>query len=313
MQSAFPIAVSTLALFVASGCRASSAATVVEGSTNRRPRIAAERIELAAPSPSFASRSPAPEEGPEKDEAPSDDAGDLALKLSNPIADLISVPIQGNWDTGIGPADADLITVNVQPVVPFSIGRDWNLVTRTIVPIIAPESPTTGGREESGLGDVIESLFFSPKAPTASGWIWGVGPAFLFPTASEDELGSDRWAAGPTAVVLKQENGWTYGALANHLWSFAGDDDRPDVNATFLQPFLSFTTQSHTTWTLNTESTYDWERSQWTVPIQGQVSQLLMIGRLPVSVGFGYRQFVEAPRRGPDWGLRFVLTFLFPR
>ena len=160
------------------------------------------------------------------DAAPVDETAELAKKLNNPVAALISVPIQTNWDTGIGPADADRTTINVQPVVPFSIDEDWNVISRTIVPIVDAESPLIGGSDESGLGDVLQSLFFSPKEPTDAGWIWGVGPALLFPTASEDELGSGKAAAGPTMVVLKQKEGWTYGALANHLWSYAGEDGR---------------------------------------------------------------------------------------
>lgn len=245
--------------------------------------------------------------------AAADDAAELAKKLSNPVAALISVPFQYNWDTGIGPADADRSTLNIQPVIPISLNQDWNLISRTIVPIIDADSPVVGGEDHSGLGDTSQSMFFSPKAPTASGWIWGAGPVFLLPTASNDALGSEKWGIGPTAVVLKQENGWTYGALANHIWSFAGDDKRADVNATFLQPFLSYTTKTHTSYTLNTESTYDWEADQWTVPISVVVSQLVKLGGKPVSFGFGYRNYVEAPSNGPDWGLRFVVTLLFPR
>jgi hypothetical protein len=245
--------------------------------------------------------------------APTDEAAELAKKLSNPVADLISVPIQGNWDTGIGPEDADRTTINVQPVIPFTLNADWNVISRTIIPFIDAESPTASGSDESGLGDISESLFFSPKKPTDSGWIWGAGPIFAFPTASDDTLGNDKWSIGPTVVVLKQDSGWTYGALANHLWSVAGDDDRADVNATFLQPFAAFTTKSQTTFTLNTESSYNWTESEWTVPINLQVTQLVKIGKLPMSFGIGYREYVEAPDGGPDWGLRFIVTFLFPK
>ncbi|MBI5040589.1 MAG: transporter, partial [Gammaproteobacteria bacterium] len=115
------------------------------------------------------------------------------------------------------------------------------------------------------------------------------------------------------AVVLKQENGWTYGALANHIWSVAGDDSRADVNATFLQPFISYTTKTYTTFSLNTESTYDWDAEQWTVPINAMASQLVKFGTQPVSFAVGYRNYVEAPAGGPDWGVRFVVTFLFPK
>jgi hypothetical protein len=234
------------------------------------------------------------------------------MKLQNPVADLVTVPIQNNWDFGIGPADATRFTANIQPVIPFSLGKDWLLITRTIVPLIRAESPVPGGDTESGLGDILQSFFFSPRAPVG-GWIVGVGPVISYPTASEDALGTEKWGLGPTAVAIRQEHGWTYGALVNHVWSVAGDESRADVSATFLQPVVSYTTKTHTTFGLNTEATYDWEQSRWTVPLNAIVSQLLLIGRLPVSLGLGARYYVEKPEGGPDWGLRFVVTFVFPK
>jgi hypothetical protein len=242
-----------------------------------------------------------------------DAAAELAKKLSNPIAALISVPIKMNWDTGIGAADADRTTLLVQPVIPFDLNSDWNLISRTIVPIIRAQSPVVGGKTESGVGDVLQSLFFSPKAPTSSGWIWGAGPVLLLPTASNNAVGGQKWGAGPTAVFLKQDSGWTYGLLTNHVWSFAGSSNRADVSATFLQPFLSFTNKTYTTFGLNTESTYDWKNSQWTVPINLTVSQLVKFGSQPVSFTAGYRNYVEKPVGGPNWGLSFSVTFLFPK
>jgi hypothetical protein len=245
--------------------------------------------------------------------AGADDGAELAKKLSNPIASLISVPMKLNWDTGIGPAGADRSTFIVQPVIPFSLGNDWNLISRTIVPFIDAKSPVAGGNDESGLGDITQSLFFSPKAPTSGGWIWGVGPVFLLRTATNNALGSEKWGAGPTAVMLKQDSGWTYGLLANHIWSFAGNDSRANVSSTFLQPFLSYTTKAATTFGVNTESTYDWKNSQWTVPINLTVSQLVRFGKQPVSFQFGVRSYVDRPAGGPDWGLTFQVTFLFPK
>jgi hypothetical protein len=244
--------------------------------------------------------------------AQADSTGDLAKKLQNPIANLISVPLQSNWDFGIGRADAMRYTLNVQPVIPISLGREWNLVTRTIVPFIHAESPTPGGDGAGGIGDILQSFFFSPKEPIG-GWIIGAGPVFLYPSASDEALGSGKWGAGPTAVVLRQDHGWTYGLLANHVWSFAGNADRPDVSATFLQPFVSYTTTTHTTFGLNTESTYDWKAKEWTVPINLTVSQLLKIGEHPVQFQVGGRYYAERPQGGPDWGLRFTITFLFPK
>jgi hypothetical protein len=241
-----------------------------------------------------------------------DETGDLAKQTQNPVANLISLPIQNNWDFGIGPADAMRYTLNVQPVIPFSLNDEYNLITRTIVPYIYAESPVRNRSDKSGLGDILQSFFFSPKAPI-NGWIMGAGPVFLYPSATEDELGKEKWCAGPTAVMLKQESGWTYGILFNHLWSFAGDDDRTNINATFLQPFVSFTNETFTTFGINTESTYDWKNSDWTVPINVSATQLLKLGNQPLSLSLGWRYYAEAPSGGPDWGLRFVVTLLFPK
>ena len=245
--------------------------------------------------------------------ASGDDAAELAKKLQNPIASLISVPLQSNWDFGIGSAHAMRYTLNVQPVIPFSLNAEWNLITRTIVPFIHAESAVAGGDDAGGLGDIVQSFFLSPSAPTSRGWIWGAGPVFLYPSATDDALGAEKWAAGPTAVFLRQDSGWTYGLLANHIWSFAGKGSRANVSATFLQPFVSYTTKTYTTFGLNTESTYDWENRQWTVPINLTVSQLLKIGGQPVQFALGGRVYAERPDGGPDWGLRFVVTFLFPK
>lgn len=241
-----------------------------------------------------------------------DSQAELAKKLNNPVANLISVPIQNNWDFGIGPADAMKYTANIQPVIPVSIAKDWNVIIRTILPVIYAESPT-GGSSTSGLGDTTQSFFISPKAPTKHGWIWGAGPVFLWPTSTDDVLGTGKVGTGPTAVLLKQIDGWTYGVLANHIWSFAGQGDTPDVNSTFLQPFVSYTTKTYTSLTLNTESSYDWDGDQWTVPLNLMVSQLVKIGKMPVQFQVGGRYYAERPAGGPDWGLRFAVVFLFPK
>jgi hypothetical protein len=250
-------------------------------------------------------------EGDTSEGAAGSEAAELAKKLQNPVADLISVPIQNNWDFGIGPEDALRYTANVQPVIPISLNENLNLITRTIVPIIYAEAPVVGGDNETGLGDILQSFFLSPKKPVG-GWIVGVGPAFLYPSATDSTLGSGEWGAGPTAVLLRQEKGWTYGALVNHVWSFAGWGD-DSVSATFLQPFVSFTTKQQTTLGLNTESTYDWTHSEWTVPLNLMLSQLVKIGKQPVQFQIGGRYYADKPEGGPDWGLRFTVTFLFPK
>jgi hypothetical protein len=159
----------------------------------------------------------------------------------------------------------------------------------------------------------VQSLFLGPRDPSASGWIWGAGPVFLLPTATNDALASKKWGLGPTAVALKQQGGWTYGVLANHIWSVAGDDARPDISATFLQPFGGYTFKTMTTLTATVESTYDWQTRQWTVPLNLVASQVLKIGEQPINVALGYRNYLDGPAGGPKWGLRFVVVLLFPK
>ena len=243
-----------------------------------------------------------------------DEMGDIAQKLNNPVSSLISVPLQNNFDFGGGPRDEGFqYRLNVQPVIPFALGDNWNLITRTIVPFITQEKRTGLDSSETGLGDSTLSLFFSPKKPGPGGLIWGAGPELYFPTATDDVLGAEKWGAGPTGLALWQQHGWTYGMLANHVWSFAGEDSRQDISSTFLQPFLSYQTKTHTTLGVNMESTYDWENEQWTVPLNFFVSQLMKMGKLPVSLQLGGRYYADKPSGGPDWGLRFTMTFVLPK
>lgn len=228
------------------------------------------------------------------------------------------MPLQNNWDFGLGPANAMKYTCNIQPVIPFSISEDWNLITRTIMPVIYqealvnnPKAPNGLGKSHSGLGDITQSFFLSPKEPVG-GWILGAGPVGFYPTATESELGAGRWGAGPTLVALQQKHGFSYGMLANHIWSVTGWGPE-EVNATYLQPFFTYTTKTHTSFSVNTESTYNWHTDETTAPINFMVQQLVKIGNQPIAFQFGYRYYVEKPNGGPDWGLRFAITFLFPK
>lgn len=243
-----------------------------------------------------------------------ENADTLAKQLSNPVASLISVPFQYNVDFDIGSEQGDKHYLNLQPVIPLGLNESTNLITRVIMPVIYQDDVFGNSGSQFGLGDMTPSFFFSPKEPV-HGWILAAGPVLLLPTATDELLGAEKWGAGPTALALQQTaEGWTYGALVNHIWSFAGDDDRADVNATFLQPFLTCTTPTQWTFALNIESTYDWEAEQWSVPVNVNASKLLRLGNQLVSLGGGLRYWVDSPDSGAEGlGFRMTVTLLYPR
>jgi hypothetical protein len=180
---------------------------------------------------------------------------ELAKKLSNPISDLVSLPFQLNWEQGVGPNDQTRFILNVQPVVPFSLNADWNMIARVILPLVSQPPLVADGTPEFGISDVLASVFFSPAKGSI---VWGVGPAISLPSTTIPTLGTEKWSAGPTAVVLKQSGPWTYGALWNQIWSFSGNSQRDSVNQMFLQPFLAYTTATAVTINLQSESTANW-------------------------------------------------------
>jgi hypothetical protein len=245
--------------------------------------------------------------------AQSADSRDLAKQLSNPVASLISVPLQYNFDEGLGALeDGSRSTINFQPVVPISLNDDWNLISRTVAPYISQDDVTGPGESQSGLGDVVQSFFFSPKLPTESGWIWGAGPVVYIPLGS-DQFSADQWGLGVTGVALRQQNGWTYGALANHVWGIDPDDGDDGLSATYLQPFLSYTTPAAWTFALNTEASYDWNSEEWSVPLNVTASKLVRLGKQPISIGGGIRYWADSPEGGPEGtAFRLAVTFLFP-
>lgn len=240
----------------------------------------------------------------------SDAMAELAKNLANPVANLVSVPFQSNWDYHLGAGDATLYTLNLQPVIPIGLDEKYMLITRTIVPYVSYEALVPGTSGAGGLSDTQVSVFLSTKQ-TLNGWILGLGPVVLVPTATSRATGSGKWGAGPTFVVGRQHGPWTYGLLANQVWSFAGPESRKSVNASFFEPFLLYTTKTYTTFGVFAEASYDYVGDSWKVPVEAMLSQVLMVGKLPFSVTLGGRYWAESPEGGPDWGLRLALTLIF--
>jgi len=232
---------------------------------------------------------------------------DLAQELTNPIADLVTIPIQMNFDNDIGRNDeGSKITTNIQPVIPFQFNENWNIITRTIFPIISQDKIYPGAGSQSGLGDITEQLFFSPKKPTAGGIIWGVGAVFILPTATDSKLGTEKWSAGPAGVAITMRGPWTLGALGNHAWSIAGKSSRQDISNTFVQPFAAYTWPSAWTAAVQSETNYNWETEKWSIPVNAAVSKLVKIGKLPVALMGSVGYWLESPETGPE-GIRYRL------
>ncbi|MBT8332246.1 MAG: neuromedin U [Deltaproteobacteria bacterium] len=251
---------------------------------------------------------------------------DLAKQAQNPIANMISLPFQNNTNFGIGPDNDEVQNVlNIQPVIPFTINDNWNLITRTIVPIISqPDFYTGGDGRITGLGDITFSAFFSPK--DSAKFTWGVGPIFLFPTATDgplggisedggESLGSDKWGAGLSGIGLMMPGQWVIGSLFSNVWSFAGSGDQ-DINLFTWQYFLNYNLPKGWYLTSAPIITANWEADSdntWTIPFGGGFGKIFKIGKQPINGQVQAFYNVEKPENGPDWQLRLQLQFLFPK
>ena len=243
-----------------------------------------------------------------------DESEELAKKLSNPISDLVSVPFQFNWQQNVGPFELTQFILNVQPVMPFTLNEDWNMIVRIIAPFVGQPPLVDNGEPAFGMADTTNSFFFSPSK-TGSFTI-GAGPVFVLPSTQEPTIGSGKWSAGPTVVALRQHGKWTYGALWNQVWSFSGDSRRDDVNQMFLQPFLAHQSTKTITLTVQSETTANWEAAHgeiWTVPINLEIAKLSTFGTFPASYQLGYGFFPVHPDIGPSWKIRAAIIILMPR
>jgi hypothetical protein len=246
--------------------------------------------------------------------AEAQDETELAKKTQNPVADLISVPLQSNFNFGAGSKERMIYILNVQPVIPINITENWNLITRVIMPIINQPSLFPGMDSATGLGDLNPTFFFSPAKP--GGLIWGFGPTFTLPTATDELLGSEKWSMGPAAVALTMQGPWVFGALMNNQWSVGGWGDE-HVNAFLMQPFVNYNLPAGWYLTSSPILTANWAADRggdvWTVPLGGGAGKLFLVGRLPINAQLAAYGNVAKPEFGPDWQLRFQIQFLFPK
>jgi len=237
---------------------------------------------------------------------------DLAQELTNPIADLMTIPIQATYDQNIGPKEEGTkLQTNIQPVIPVDALDNWNILTRTIMPVVKQNKLYPGAGSQFGLGDTSVSVFFSPKK--SDGIIWGAGPIALLPTATDDLIGAKKWGVGPAGIVLKMIGNWTLGGLANHVWSVAGSGNN-DISNTFVQPFVAYTWPSKWGVSLQSETTYNWKAKELSVPVNLAVSKLVFFGKLPVSLQAGTGYWLKSATNGAS-GARFRLqaNFVLPK
>ena len=243
-------------------------------------------------------------------------AEELAKLAQNPVGNLISVPFQNNTNVNMGPLKGTQDVLNIQPVIPISVNSDWNIITRTIVPVISQPAFSTSTERVNGIGDVQFTAFLSPANP--GNWIWGVGAITQLPLHSNAALGNDNWGLGPTAVVLHLEKGspWVYGALANNVWSLGNSSTSPSYNNGLIQPFLNYNLPGGTYFTSAPIITANWKSAnsqRWTVPLGGGVGKIFHIGKLPVNTQVSAYYNVVRPDYGPNWQFRVQAQLMFPK
>jgi len=242
------------------------------------------------------------------------ESSDIAKQAQNPIASLVSVPLESDFNPHTGVDREDSYVFEMKPVVPFRLSNDWNLITRTIIPVIQVPDLAPGVHGTGGLGDVQESLFLSPTK--VGPVIWGAGPVISFPTATENTLGTKKLSLGPTVVVLRSQGHWLFGSLVQNLFSVAGPSGRKDVNQMLLQPFVNYNLPHKWYLTSSPIITANWEAKsseRWVVPVGGGVGKIVHLGKQPVNVYTQFFRNVQRPDGTSSWSARFNMTFLFPK
>jgi len=239
---------------------------------------------------------------------------ELAREAQNPVANLISFPLQNNTNFGIGPHDRTQNVLNIQPVIPINIGN-WNLINRTILPIIWQPDYASSSGGDFGLSDIDHTTFLSPVRPWGP-LLWGAGPNIVLPTAVNDRLGPGKLSLGPSAVGLTMYGPWVVGALVKNLWSVAGDSDTPNVNQFLLQYFINYNLPDG--WYLSSAPviTANWKAdsdNRWIVPIGGGFGKVFRVGAQPMNASVQGFWNAETPDGGPATTLRLQLQLLFPR
>jgi hypothetical protein len=243
-------------------------------------------------------------------------AEELAKLAQNPVGNLISVPFQNNTNLNFGPEKGTQNVLNIQPVIPVSVNDDWNLITRTIIPVISMPSLFPGDDRTNGIGDMQFTAFLSPANPGK--WIWGVGAIAQLPTNSNAQLGNDNWGLGPSFVVLHIDKGdpWVYGALVNNVWSLTSDQQGGSYNNGLIQPFLNYNFKSGFYLTSAPILTVNWKADssqQWTVPLGGGIGKIFHLGKLPVNTQLSAYYNVVAPDDAANWQIRAQVQFMFPK
>lgn len=240
-------------------------------------------------------------------------AQELADKLANPVANLISVPLQNNIDYGIGENNGSKYTINFQPVLPIQISSNLNLISRLILPIIDQRDVTANKSSQFGLSDASLTFFFSP-IHVKKGLLLGLGPALLLPTGTNEMLSAKKWAAGPSLLIGQQGKGLTYGFLVNQVWSFAGDNSRSAVSQMFLQPFLTHSFKSGASVGANAEINSNWQAGNTSTMLNLTVGSVTKLGKQLTQITIGPRLPLGGPAETrPDWGIRAVLAFVFAK